>query len=74
MMVIRGRRTGDSADVIFPADRCTWVQGDSADGNGYVISSVMFHPGNAGAQAVTGTPVLGYIGKSARFVPISDPS
>ena len=76
-MVIRGTATGFTGTNIFPADRCTWVQADSGDSVGYRITSARFFPGNTAAAGVTisNTNVeLGYIGKSGRFVPITDRS
>ena len=62
--------------IILPADRCTWTDaGYIAADNQYGISNVNFYPGNAGAVSVTGSNTdvqLGYIGKSGRFVGISD--
>ena len=62
--------------VILPADRCTWTDaGYIAADNQYAISNVNFYPGNAGSVSVTGSNTdvqLGYIGKSGRFVGISD--
>ena len=63
--------------VHLPADRCTWEQSYSAADNQYSIAQVRFWPG-AGTDAqisVTGTNTdvaLGYIGKSGRFVGITD--
>ena len=60
--------------TIFPADRCTWRQVDDADG-GYSIDVVLIYPGNTNARDLTGTDLsnmLGYIGKSGRFVAISN--
>ena len=68
--------------VIFPADRCTWVSEASIDGTGYAISEAIFYDGvTASGIALTSTSIpgghvgtvrLGYIGKSGRFVPITD--
>ena len=62
--------------VILPADRCTWTDpGYSATEQQYAIAEVRFYPGNAGSVSVTGTNTdvaLGYIGKSGRFVAITD--
>ena len=80
MMVIRGTAASNTAGVptdantMFPADRCSWIQGDAPDGNGYVVSSVFFYPGAGGTNSdvsITGA-VLGYIGKSGRFVAITN--
>ena len=68
---------------IFPADRCTWIQEDSADGNGYHIRSANFYPGTGTTVAqlldvntTAGIEVLdlrlGYLGKTGRFVAITD--
>ena len=56
---------------IFPADRCTWQQTYNSTGKYYSISNARFF-GN-GTTAVTLTSAeLGYIGKTGRFVPITD--
>ena len=69
--------------IIYPADRCTWVQEPSSDGGGYAITSATFYNGNDdGTELRTSSipgahvgPVrLGYIGKSGRFVAITDAS
>ena len=74
MMMIRGRTGSQTADNYYPADRCTWQYDDTFTGNGYRIDTVRFFPGggtdNVGVPFVTTVtqPVLGYIGKSGRFV------
>ena len=73
MMVIEHTDASDNK-TIYPADRCSWRQGDST-GSGYSINTVMFYPGNAGAENLSGSNtsnMLGYIGKSGRFVAISN--
>ena len=66
--------------TIWPADKCTWTQTNSADGEGYLVENAIFWPG---VQVTIGTNVsadgirlnntrLGFIGKSGRFVAISD--
>ena len=60
----------DSSGVIYPADRCTWVE-SAAAGGGYSIGTAKFYDGaTAGGTALT-SPELGFIGKSGRFVKIS---
>ena len=83
MMMIRVQ-LGSGVDILgyeggqeffLPADRCTWRQNYVANDNQYAIFDVMFYPGNAAAVAVAGVGTnthLGYIGKSGRFVPITD--
>ena len=68
--------------VIYPADRCTWVQNPSLDGNGYYITEAQFYNGaEATGVSLTSTAIpgghvgtvrLGFIGKSGRFVAITD--
>ena len=63
MLVLKDEATG----IIYPADRCSWIQSDAASGYGYTIGTAKFYDGvNAGAALTT--PVLGHIGKSGRFV------
>ena len=75
-----GFASGDTR--IFPADRCVWSQVDDSTG-GYSIDNASFvglthTPGGSGAGEATGRYVLltdaqlGYIGKSGRFVAISN--
>ena len=83
MMVIQGRPGAATVAHIFPADKCSWAQDDSASGNGYSISDAVFYPGFNGtvtgqalgtgqAGIAINDAVLGYIGKSGRFVAISN--
>ena len=65
MLVIKNTTSG----VIYPADRCSWVEAP-ASGGGYSINTVLFYDG-VSAGATVATPVLGFIGKSGRFVKIS---
>jgi hypothetical protein len=66
MMVIKSESTG----VIYAADLCSWKEIASASGNGYTINTA-FHYGTGSAVTIA-NPVLGFIGKSGRFVKISD--
>jgi len=66
MLVIKNNTTG----VIYPADNCSWKEAASSSGNGYTINTANFY-GTGSAVAIT-SPVLGFIGKSGRFVKISD--
>lgn len=65
MMVIK-----DDTDTIFPADLCVWEQVDNGGSDGYDITNVLFY-GTGTGVAKTGCE-LGYIGKSGRFVQITD--
>ena len=71
--------TNTGATRYFPADRCTY--NISQVENGYEISNVFFYPGAGtsvdGIELVSGTSTsgevtLGYIGKSGRFVAMSN--
>ena len=55
---------------IFPADRCTWVQENAANGSGYDVTQAFFYSGNDDPLPIS-SPELGYIGKSGRFVKIT---
>lgn len=66
MLVIKS----DSTGVIYPADNCSWKEAASSSGNGYTINTAN-HYGTGVAVAIA-DPVLGFIGKSGRFVKISD--
>ena len=83
MMMIRVQLGGTTAllgytagqEFFLPADRCTWRQAYDADDNQYSVINVMYYPGNEGAVAITGVGTnthLGYIGKSGRFVAITE--
>ena len=58
---------------IYPADRCIWKFADVASG-GYEIVSAAFYPGYGDDSDIVplSAPRLGVIGKSGRFVPITD--
>ena len=79
MMVIEHTDASDNK-TIYPADRCSWRQANTVDTDGdpiggYSINTVMFYPGNAGAENLSGSGtsnMLGFIGKSGRFVAISN--
>ena len=67
--------------VIYPADRCTWVQEPSFDNRGYAVTEATFYTGNNDGTLLTSTSIpgahvrdvrLGYIGKSGRFVAMTD--
>jgi len=66
MLVIKSASTG----VIYPADVCTWKEAASASGHGYTINTANFY--GTGSAVAIADPVLGIIGKSGRFVKISD--
>lgn len=60
---------------LFPADRCTWTTQYNATTRNYEITIAEFYPGNGNAASLNGTNrvvELGYIGKSGRFVEITD--
>ena len=72
MMVIE-HTNATGVRTIFPADRCTWQQVD--DTNGYSIDVVRFYPGDTNATDLSGSGLsnmLGFIGKSGRFVAVSN--
>lgn len=64
--------TGSPQNTLHPADRCTFMSANAADDRGYDISAGMFYPGNAAAVDLGDDITLGYMGKSGRFVPISN--
>jgi hypothetical protein len=75
MMVIRGTVAANTlannlvGDVLhLPADRCAWTV-SAATGGGYKIDKAFLIHSTANV-AIT-NPVLGYIGKSGRFVEIA---
>ena len=84
MMVIQGVISGISpATKIIPAENCTWEEVSVA--GGYRIDNVEFYDGSrtnqvaaAGGQVIPVprqivNPILGYVGKSGRFVAMSNP-
>ena len=75
MMVIRQNAsgvTGSPQGTFYPADRCTWVQTyDNATRN-YDINTGFFYPGHAGPVTLGSDITLGFIGKSGRFVGITE--
>ena len=79
MMVIQGQLTAAHGSIaanttyLFPADRCAWVQETNRESGtpvGYNISTADFIPGNGAALEIS-DPLLGFIGKSGRFVEIA---
>ena len=66
----------EDSERILPADRCIWHILPSTDADtkgGYRVSDVVFYDGNStDPSAQTGDFRLGYLGKSGRFVPISN--
>ena len=58
---------------IYPADRCVW-KFITIESGGYEIASADFYPGYGDDSDIVhlGAPRLGVIGKSGRFVPISN--
>ena len=64
MLVVKNETSG----VVYPADLCTWIE-SSVSGGGYSIGTANFY--GTGAAVSIATPVLGYIGKSGRFVKMS---
>ena len=78
MMVIRGTLSTAYEGIVagptvfhnFPADRCVWAQSYSQTTQQYTITSARFF-GNTSPGAAIGNAELGYIGKSGRFVPIT---
>ena len=77
MMVIRGSLATAFEGVVqtqihnFPADRCVWSQSYDANERSYTITGARFF-GNGSTSAAIQNAELGYIGKSGRFVPITD--
>ena len=75
MMVLRQNAANAASDpspqgTIYPADRCTWQQRYLNDQ--YDIETAIFYPGHAAPIALGDNVTLGFIGKSGRFVPITD--
>lgn len=79
MMVIKGRITGATLDedYYFPIDKCVWNEDSTFTGDGYRITSTRYVDGGnavpvAGVTAAQfhsiNNPVIGFIGKSGRFV------
>ena len=57
---------------IYPADRCTWQQEPSVTGRGYFILGARFFNGMDATGFDIHDALLGFIGKSGRFVAISE--
>ena len=72
-----GTDAGDNFVNHLPADNCTWNIVAVSTG-GYRIASANFFPQNAAMEptdavsGVTVTRAFGYIGKTGRFVPITE--
>ena len=64
MMVIK------SVDgFIYPADRCVWQQ--TTSGDSWAIELAKYEPATGAPVDIKGAQ-LGYIGKSGKFIPITD--
>ena len=88
MMMLRVENTGTSAQTIgshvdvpagqsryFPADRCSFRTTYNATAGQYEISDAYFYPGTSTAVDLSTTNTtshLGFIGKSGRFVEMTD--
>ena len=78
MMVIQattpdsGNQPGFIAETryVVPAENCIWTQQTDTDG-GYTIGNARYIHTNGQVEQLN-NPVLGYIGKSGRFVAISN--
>ena len=79
MMVIQGQLTAAHGSIaanttyLFPADRCTWAQETNRENGlpvGYNLRTADFIPGDGVALEIA-DPLLGFIGKSGRFVEIA---
>ena len=75
MLVIRGDSTlavgGAAVGRIHPIHRCYWEDdGYDATVGQYVISGAHFYDGNT--AVLISNAVLGHIGNSGRFVPMTD--
>lgn len=76
-----GISLGTVHELLFPADRCVWEVDYDAANNQYEIVAAYFY-GNATGAGTAGAPAtlhgadrivrLGYLGKSGRFVPITE--
>ena len=64
MLVIKSTNTA----VIYPADNCSWKEAAVSAG-GYSINTANFY--GTGSAVSIANPVLGFIGKSGRFVQVS---
>ena len=67
----------DNVRTIYPADRCTWQQvnntATTTNAASISINGPRFYDGQtAGGTVIAGEVQLGFIGKSGRFVRISD--
>jgi len=75
MMVIQGQLAAANGTIaanttyLFPADRCAWTQTSNSNGS-YNVATASFIS-STGTPVTINDPVLGYIGKSGRFVEIA---
>lgn len=67
MYLLKDMETGE----VYPADRCVWHDAEK-DGSGYfkLTTAAFYCPG--GRMHPLEKPVLGYIGKSGKFIAISE--
>ena len=64
--------TGSPTGTLYPADRCTWLYEYDDGTTEYQITDGMFYPGHAAPINLLSNITLGVIGKSGRFVPITE--
>ena len=62
---------GQSETGTFPADRCVWRTVAGADGGYEIIEAEFVPPGGTSYTAIS-SPILGVIGKTGRFVAITN--
>lgn len=56
----------------FAADRCHWSTATAHDGTGYIVHTAAFYDGTNATGVTIDDPIFGYIGKSGRFVAMTD--
>ena len=73
MMVIQSTSNETGSKMIFPAALCSWEQVE--DAGSVSIDNVWFHTGGThrlNLSSGKGSVLLGYIGKSGRFIAIGE--
>lgn len=69
MYLIKGVISGGN-ELLYPVDHCEFMTAESADNKSYTVTEANYHTHGNSSQVIT-NPILGYISKTGRFVPIT---
>jgi hypothetical protein len=61
---------GSEDEMLYPADHCEFMTVESSDNKHYTVSVAKYHTHGSSSETIT-NPILGYLSKTGRFVPIT---